>query len=108
LEPCGYANNKATSAKLTADVYTIGYGIGPVKCPDTSGTYMNGGGRDLGTTALADMALNSTDNAPGGCAADENTDGDRYFCEDRNNNLATVFKQIAIETVKNSRIIDID
>lgn len=108
LQPCSYAVGKAVTAKQTADVYTVGYGIGTVKCSDTSGTYRNSGSRALATTALADMATSSTDNSPGSCAADENTDGDNYFCEDRNSDLANVFRQIAIATVKNARIIDVD
>ena len=69
------------------------------------------GSRPRATTALADMATNSTDNASRAstdCSDDENTDGDHYFCEDKTGNLAAVFKQIAIESVKRARLIDVD
>lgn len=120
LQPCSYAFNRATAAKATAEVYTIGYGLGPIKCNrDTSGTYRLNGGNDFATTTLSDMATpppsgTPGDNLPGGCnPTDENGDGDHYFCTDPNTNngggaLIDVFKQIAIQTLKTARLIDVD
>ena len=48
----------------------------------------------------------SDDNAPGGCAADENTDGDYYFCESRGEDLETVFHQIAVQSIQRSRLLN--
>ncbi len=119
LQPCSYAVNKAATAKATQDangihteVYTIGYGLGTVRCDrDTFGSpYRNA----FGTTALANMATSSADNTPGGCVpASENADGDHYFCTADNSaggaqNLIDVFKQIAVQTLKTARIIDVD
>jgi hypothetical protein len=46
------------------------------------------------------------DNAPGDCAADENTDGDMYFCESRGEDLEDVFRQIAIATLERTRLLN--
>lgn len=54
------------------------------------------------------MATNSTDNEPDGCAANENIDGDNYFCESGSADLAPVFRRVAIATIKRSRLIDVD
>lgn len=117
--PCGYAGSKADTAKTQgvagkgqAEIYTIGYGIDSTTlCPDTTGTYQSSGSRPRATTLLADMATSSTDNAYGtstDCTTDENGDGDHYFCEDKTGNLAAVFKQVAIDSVKRARLIDVD
>jgi hypothetical protein len=98
--------------KGQAEIYTIGYGIDSTTlCPDTTGTYQSSGSRPRATTLLADMATTSTDNAYGtstDCTTDENGDGDHYFCEDKTGNLAAVFKQVAIDSVKRARLIDVD
>ena len=57
--PCSYADGKANTAKTQgvvgkgqAEIYTIGYGIDSTTlCPDTTGTYQNGGSRPRATTA---------------------------------------------------------
>jgi len=127
-QPCQYAVTRATTVKDQgvdgngkAEVYTVGYGLdATTRCPDSSGTYKGNaapyGAKPRGTTALADMATNSTDNDNvvsnnGGCALDENTDGDHYFCtqsDGSGSTLADVFKQIAISSLKTARLIDVD
>jgi hypothetical protein len=104
--PCNYGVTKATNAKAAgAAVFTIAYGVAAARCTqDTSGAYRN----VFASTSRAAMATNSTDNLPGGCAANENTDGDNYFCESGTADLTPVFRQVAIASIKHSRLIDID
>jgi hypothetical protein len=105
-QPCQYAVTRGQSAEAAGiDVYTIGYGVASARCTyDTVGTYRNA----YASKSLADMASGGAiDNAPGGCAADENTDGDNYFCESGSADLEPVFRLIAASTVQRARLIDI-
>ncbi len=118
-QPCEYASSKANTVKTQgvdgqgkAEVFTVGYWSGTENCPDLSGPFA-GGGR--ATDLLANMATqpSSADPpAPGStCGANENTDGDHYFCSDKNaidpkNDLTNVFRQIAQQTIKIGRLID--
>lgn len=113
--PCSYANDRASIAKTTgvlgqglAEVYTVGYRLGGITCGDQGGTYRNGGTRDKATQLLADMATNSIDNSTAADCVVENTDSDHFFCVGATNSLAAVFKQVAIASVKYSRLIDVD
>ena len=85
-QPCDYAVDRATNAELDdVDVYVVAYGVASARCSyDSSGTYRGA----FASTMAADMAAeDSDDNAPGACAADENTDGDHYFCESGSSDL---------------------
>ena len=106
FNPCSYAVTKANEVKAAgAQVFTIAYGVAAARCVgDTSGAYQGA----YASRSLAAMATNSTDNQPGGCAANENTDGDNYFCESGSADLAPVFRRVAIASIKRSRLIDID
>ena len=113
--PCSYANDRASTAKQTgvlgqgvAEVYTVGYRLGGITCSDQGGTYRAGGPRDNATELLADMATNSIDNSTASDCVIENTDSDHFFCVGSVNSLAAVFKQVAIASVKYSRLIDVD
>ncbi len=104
--PCGYAATRADFAKSQAEVYTVAYGIGDdAGCPDTSGVYRVGGGRNGASWLLADMATQPSDTFES-CGPNENTDGDHYFCEDKSGDLSAVFRQIAQATVSHGRLID--
>ena len=105
-QPCQYAVTRGTSAENAGvDVYTIGYGVASARCTyDTVGTYRNA----FASKSLADMASGGAiDNAPGGCAATENTDGDNYFCESGSADLEPVFRMIAAASVQRARLVDI-
>ena len=106
FNPCSYAVNKAAEVKAAgAQVFTIAYGVAAAQCTrDTTGAYRGA----YASRSLAAMATDSTDNLPGGCAANENTDGDNYFCESGSGDLAPVFKRVAIASIKRSRLIDVD
>lgn len=103
-QPCDYANDRADIAKGEGiDVYTLAYGVAGARCgQDSSGPYRG----VYASTFFADMATDSDDNAAGGCGADENTDGDHYFCESGSSDLEPVFRQIAVAALERSRLID--
>jgi len=103
-QPCDYANDRASWAKDDGiDVYTLAYGVASARCgQDSSGPYRG----TYASTFFADMAVDSDDNLPGGCASDENTDGDHYFCESGSSDLEPVFRQIAVAALERSRLID--
>ena len=106
--PCGYLNTQATQAKNGGDtIYTIAYFHDPtVRCTDTSG-FFAGPPAKYATTNLALAATNSTDDAPGGCGANENTDGDNYFCTPAAAQLQNVFRTVAQTSVRKSRLLDV-
>jgi hypothetical protein len=109
-QPCAYAVAAANAAKAAGvDVFTLGFGVANAPCrQDTTGTYAN----KYASTSLADMsgALGlspSIDNSPGSCGAQENTDGDNYFCEPSSADLDPVFRQIAVAALKHTRLLDL-
>jgi hypothetical protein len=114
VNPCNYANTAASTAKNTygISIYTIGYGIANARCTnDDSGPFNN----VFATRLFASMASPdpvtgnpSTDNLPGGCAVNENNDGDFYFCESGSSDLEPVFRQIAAAALERARLIDFD
>jgi hypothetical protein len=58
-------------------------------------------------TPSTDDGVPSGDNWPGHCdPADENFDGDYYFCEESGTNLSTVFLQIAAATMQHSSLVN--
>jgi len=98
LQPCNYLNRRATTAKAGGDIiYTIAYGLDspPVRCTDTAGPFVN----RYATTNLAAAATNSTDDLPGGCGTNENSDGDNYFCTPGSADLTPVFTTVAAATL---------
>lgn len=104
MQPCRYANDRATTAKnAEVEIFTIAYGVSGLRCgQDTSGTYANAWATDF----LSDMATDSIDDAPGGCAPSENDDGDHYFCESLSSSLEPVFRAVAAASVGNARLIE--
>jgi hypothetical protein len=103
LQPCGYLNSRANIAKAVGqEIFTIGYGIGAKKCSDTAFPYANA----FATKNLADTATSSIDNAPGGCAATENTDLDHYFCTPTGADLEPVFRIVAAAAVGGAHLVD--
>lgn len=120
-QPCQYAVNAGQAAESVGTIiYTIGFGIqfsaprDGVCYNDYASAYTSGpsGRGAYASTALAAMATVSiggippTDNAPGACAADENDDGDNYFCLPRSEDLAAVFQQVAVASLQHSRLLD--
>ncbi len=105
-QPCDYAVDRAIDAHDDAvGVYVIAYGVASARCGDdtSSSPYY----RAFASTMAADMSSDdSDDNAPGGCASDENTDGDHYFCESGSSDLEPVFRAIAVDALERSRLID--
>jgi Mg-chelatase subunit ChlD len=104
--PCSYANTRATTAKAAdVEIFTIAYGVAGARCgEDTAGPWR---GR-FASTFFAAMATDSFDDAPGGCSATENTDGDHYFCESGSSDLEPVFRQVAEQALGHSRLVDDD
>jgi hypothetical protein len=104
-QPCSYANTRATNAKSAdVEIFTIAYGVAGARCGyDSAGTFRN----VYASTFFAAMATqDSFDDAPGGCAATENTDGDHYFCESGSSDLEPVFRQVAEQALGHSRLVD--
>jgi hypothetical protein len=106
--PCSYAINAVAAAKAAGtSVFALGYGAEGARCQYDSGAWANAWAtRFLSTVASPTSAGPSTDNAPGGCASNENTDGDYYFCESRGEDLDAVFRQIAVQSIQKSRLLN--
>jgi hypothetical protein len=120
-QPCQYGVNAGRAAATAGNiVYTIGFGIeysaprNGVCYNDYASSYTNGpsGRGAYASTALAAMASVSiggiapTDNLPGGCAVDENEDGDNYFCTPKTEDLDKVFQTVAVASLQHSRLLD--
>jgi hypothetical protein len=103
-QPCAYANTRASSAKAAdIEIFTIAYGVAGARCGyDSAGAFRN----VYASTFFAAMATDSFDDAPGGCAATENSDGDNYFCESLSSDLEPVFRQVAEQALGHSRLVD--
>jgi hypothetical protein len=123
--PCDYANDEATFAKAvtpgqdSTTIFSLAYGAGggptsDARCASdwSPSPFAPGATPGYATSFFAAVAspladgTPSYDNVPGGCAADENTDGDYYFCEERGENLSTVFLQIATATMQHSQLVN--
>ena len=48
----------------------------------------------------------SPDDVPGGCGANENKDGDHYFCTPGTADLEPVFRQVAAAAIETAHLID--
>jgi hypothetical protein len=120
-QPCQYAVNAAQTAESYGTIiYTIGFGVAYVApregvCyNDYASAYTSGpsGRGAYASSALAKMAsvsvggIQPTDNLPGGCAADENSDGDNYFCLPKTQDLQAVFQQVATASLQHARLLD--
>jgi hypothetical protein len=108
-EPCQYADAAADAAKSRGTtVFALGYGVDTTRCAqDGSGQFR---GR-YATYFLSQVAsrvngVDSTDDVPGGCGINENLDGDYYFCESRGEDLEDVFRQIAVQSLRRSRLLN--
>lgn len=104
--PCKYFNDKATIAKSSTPpqtIFTIGYGVDNVKCPDSSGPFYN----KYATTNMTSAATQPTfDETPGTCNPNENKDGDHYFCTPALTDLEPVFRQVAAAAIETAHLID--
>jgi hypothetical protein len=120
-QPCQYAVNAAQQAEGYGTViYTIGFGVAYAAPKDGlcyndyASPYKTGpaGRGAYATTALATMAsvsdsgIQPTDNLPGGCASDENSDGDNYFCLPKTSDLTAVFQQVAVSSLQHARLLN--
>jgi Putative Flp pilus-assembly TadE/G-like len=123
--PCAYAATAASAAKTRVasgidptTVFSLGYGVDSgIRCVrDSSPSPFAGAYATTFFAAVASHLLDGTpstddgtasnDNQPGGCSPAENTDGDYYFCEERGENLSTVFLQIAAATQQHSQLVN--
>jgi hypothetical protein len=105
LLPCNWLNTKASAAKAAGQtVITLAYGLDspPVTCTDPSGPFRN----VYATTNLADAASSSTDDVPGGCGANENKDGDLYFCVPGSSDLEPIFRAAAAASLQTSHLVE--
>jgi hypothetical protein len=105
--PCLNARQAADSARSAGieEIFTIGFGVAGMACSDDSNPspYRNAPVTEL----LADMATDSNDQFD--CSsqsgqADENVDGDRFFCEAKGDDLVPVFLQIAEDLTQGYRV----
>jgi hypothetical protein len=108
FNPCTYAVNATANAKTAGTtVFSLAYGAEGARCQYDSGSWANAWAtRFLSTVASPTATGPSTDNLPGGCASNENTDGDYYFCESRGEDLDAVFRQIAVQSIQKSRLLN--
>ena len=91
---CAQATTAANAAKASGvEVFTIGFsleanGRNPAPtCPDQPGK--------TALTQLASMATNSSSTNTTRCDANENTDGDHFFCQPTGGDLTAVFRAAA-------------
>ena len=108
FNPCTYAVNTSAAAKAAGtSVFSLAYGAGGARCQYDSGLW----GNAWATTFLATVASPtptgpSTDDVPGGCGPNENTDLDYYFCESRGADLSDTFRQISSQTNQRPRLLN--
>ncbi len=106
VNPCAYANDRATIVKnASIEIFTIGYGVAGQNCSDQNGTYATA----LATVLLADMATDSADDH-GHCsnAANieaENIDGDHFLCQAKGSDLEKVFATAAAALAPEIKLI---
>ena len=98
------ASNAVKADKI--ELFTIGYGVtaadngGTVpKCPDNS--------RVSVITQLASMATDSASVGTSSCDANENTDGDHFFCTPAGGDLKGVLAAAAAQLAGNSRLVQL-
>jgi len=106
--PCSYAVTSAGSSKTAGTtVFSLAYGAGGARFQYDSGSWFNAGATRFLSTAASPTATGPlTDDVPGGCGLSENTEADFYFCESRGEDLDAVFRQIAIQTIQRSRLLN--
>lgn len=108
--PCGFANTVATNAKTSGTtIFSLAYGAVGAHCQYDTGPPFNGNAwasKFLAAVATPTATGPSTDDLPGGCGVNENTDGDYYFCEGRGEDLDDVFRQIAVQSIQRSRLLN--
>jgi hypothetical protein len=109
LGSCHFASQQAQDAKnADIEVFTIGFGVEGEICQyDSNSPYRNHPAPNL----LADMATDSK-NDNGNCAnssaiSAENADGDRFLCEAKGGDLASIFKQAAELLVTGSKMVPV-
>ena len=102
---CAQAQASATAAKNAGiEVFTIGYfaSNGPNQsCPDTSGFWA---GKKV-IQSLAAMATNSATTNTAACDADENTDGDHFYCTPLSSKIVEVFRSAALALASGSHLV---
>lgn len=108
FNPCTYAVNSSAAAKNAGtSIYSLAYGAGGARCQYDSGTWGNAWAtKFLAAVASPTPTGPSTDDVPGGCGPNENTDGDYYFCESRGSDLSDTFRQIAFQTIQKPRLLN--
>jgi hypothetical protein len=104
---CAQAQAAATKAKNAGiEVFTIGYfaSNGPNQnCPDTSGTWA---GKKV-IQSLAAMATNSSTTSASACDANENTDGDHFYCTPDAANIVQIFRAAALALASGTRLVQL-
>ncbi len=104
---CQQAQTAASAAKASGiEVYVIGFFASNspgTRCPDSSGTWRN---RTI-VQSLAAMATNSSTTSSSSCDANENTDGDHFFCTPDPGSLADVFRAAAVALSGGSRLVQL-
>jgi hypothetical protein len=106
FDACEYAFEQAEAAKAAdIEIFALGYGLEDEDCTDSSAShYYNTSVTEL----LGDMATDSADET--GCdtsseAAQENNDGDHFYCETNSANLAAIFQAAAEQLASGSRLV---
>ena len=97
MQPCNYFNTKANVAKAAGQtIFTIALRPGQPAREVRLRHSRSRSSSKYATTNLARAATQpSTDDVPGGCGANENKDGDHYFCTPATADLEPVFRQVA-------------
>ncbi len=82
------AANRAKAANI--EIFTIGFGVGSLNCPDGGGSVVN----HLGGIATGPILGGGSNCAANG---NENTDGDHFFCRPAGTDLSAVFQAAAVQ-----------
>ena len=105
-QPCQYAYNAASGAKAAGTiVFTLGYGLDGRCLASDNPRWANRPAQEmLAAAASPDLTTGAPSVADKPCA-EENLDGDSYFCESRGGDLQPVFLQIVTAAVQRSRLL---
>jgi hypothetical protein len=78
-------------------LFTIGYGLGNAKCPDN--------GAKTAIQELAEVATNSSTTNTTSCDANENTDGDHFFCTPTGGDLKAVLQASILQLITGTKLV---
>ncbi len=106
-QPCQYAYNAASAAKAAGTiVFTLGYGLDGSCLANDSPRFARRPAQEMLAAAASPNLTTGAPSVADKPCAEENLDGDSYFCESRGGDLQPVFMQIVTAAIQRSRLLN--